>query len=226
VRHIAIALSLSILLASPAFAQSDAPASRQANPAIPTEIPLFPLPETSLFPNVSRPFLIFEPRYREMIADALKGDKIIGMVRLMPGFEKDYDGRPPIYAVGCAGRIDEYEQLPDGRYLILLRGLTTFRVLSEDQRRPYRLARIEAIPEVLKDDDGVPLSTLRNRIEKLLYTVLPLGSEPPDPGLDDGEYVNVVAQSLGMPEAERQNLLEQSSLVGRARALANLLETK
>jgi Lon protease-like protein len=148
------------------------------------------------------------------------------MVRLMPGFEKDYDGRPPIYAVGCAGRIDEYEQLPDGRYLILLRGLTTFRVLSEDQRRPYRLARIEAIPEVLKDDDGVPLSTLRNRIEKLLYTVLPLGSEPPDPGLDDGEYVNVVAQSLGMPEAERQNLLEQSSLVGRARALANLLETK
>ena len=81
---------------------------------------------------MSRPFLIFEPRYREMIADALKGDKIIGMVRLRPGFEKDYEGRPPIYGVGCAGVIEKYEQLPDGRYVILLRGLTTFRIVSED----------------------------------------------------------------------------------------------
>src|SRR6185503_10618442 len=60
-------------------------------PAVPQEIPIFPLPETSLFPGVSRPFLIYEPRYREMIADALKGNKIIGMVRLRPGFEKDYE---------------------------------------------------------------------------------------------------------------------------------------
>ena len=97
-------------------------------PALPAEIPLFPLPETSLFPGVSRPFLIFEPRYREMIADALKGNKIIGMVRLRPGFEKDYEGRPPIFVIGCAGEIEKYEELPDGRYVILLRGLTTFRV--------------------------------------------------------------------------------------------------
>lgn len=216
-----------VLMSSlPVLAQSGPPPSNQANATIPTEIPLFPLPETSLFPNVSRPFLVYEPRYREMIADALKGDKIIGMVRLMPGFEKDYDGRPPIHAVGCAGRIDQYEQLPDGRYLILLRGLTTFRVVSEDQRKPYRLARIETIPELLKDDDGVTLSALRNRIEKLLITVLPLGTEPPDPSLDDQEFVNVVAQSLGMPEEERQNLLERSSVVVRARALADLLEKR
>ncbi len=84
-----------------------------ASPAIPSEIPLFPLPETSLFPGVSRPFLIYEPRYREMIAEALKGNKIIGMVRLRPGFEKDYEGRPPIYGIGCAGTIEEFEQLPD-----------------------------------------------------------------------------------------------------------------
>jgi hypothetical protein len=111
-------------------------------PVIPSEIPLFPLPETSLFPGVSRPFLIYEPRYREMIADALKGNRIIGMVRLRPGFEKDYEGRPPIHDIGCAGTIEEYEQLPDGRYVILLRGLTTFRIVTEDQRKAYRLARI------------------------------------------------------------------------------------
>lgn len=198
-------------------------------PALPTEIPLFPLPETSLFPGVSRPFLVFEPRYREMIADALKGDKIIGMIRLRPGFEKDYEGRPPTFAIGCAGTIEKYEQLPDGRYVILLRGLTTFRVVSEDGsggRKPYRLARVETVPELLKDEDRVALSALRNRIDRLLITVLPLGVEPPDPSLDDEELVNLVAQNLGMPESARQDLLEQNSVIERARALADLLEKK
>jgi Lon protease-like protein len=195
-------------------------------PALPAEIPIFPLPETSLFPGVSRPFLIYEPRYREMIADALKGDKIIGMVRLQPGFETDYEGRPPIVGVGCAGTIEKYEELPDGRYIILLRGVTTFRIVSEDQRKPYRLARIETIPELLKEEERLPLSTLRNRIEKLLYTVLPAGVDPPDPSLDDDEFVNIVAQNLGMPESTRQDLLERNSLVQRARALADLLEKK
>jgi Lon protease-like protein len=191
---------------------------------LPAEIPLFPLPETSLFPNVSRPFVIFERRYREMIADALKGDKVIGMIRLRPGFERDYEGRPPIYGIGCAGSIEQYELLPDGRYLILLRGITTFRVVSEDQRKPYRLARVEAIPAVLAANDRLELSTLRERISRLLLLVLPLDAEPPDPALDDEAYVNVLAMGLGMPEDERQALLERSSVIERARALADLLD--
>ena len=216
--------------AVPVSAEAEASAL-QIQAALPSEIPLFPLPETSLFPGVARPFLIYEPRYREMIADALKGDKIIGMVRLRPGFEKDYEGRPPIYGVGCAGTIEKYEQLPDGRYVILLRGLTTFRIISEDgapagPRKPYRLARIESVPELLKDEDRLALSTLRNRIEKQLLTVLPLGADPPDPSLDDDEFVNLVAQNLGMPESARQDLLERNDVIQRARALAELLEKK
>jgi hypothetical protein len=217
----AIALCLFVTVCAPVAAQV-----RESSAGLPSEIPLFPLPETTLFPGVSRPFVIFEPRYREMIADALKGDGIIGMIRLRPGFEKDYEGRPPIYGVGCAGTIEKYELLPDGRYLILLRGLTTFRVVSEDQRKPYRLARIEAIPELLKDEERLPLSTLRNRIEKLLDTVLPLNAEPPDSSLDDDEFVNIVSQNLGMPEATRQELLERASVVERARLLAEQLERK
>jgi Lon protease-like protein len=229
-----VAIAFALLVQTPAqFAEADASALReaQAAPAVPAEIPLFPLPETTLFPGVSRPFVIFEPRYREMIADALKGDRVIGMIRLRPGFEQDYEGRPPIYSVGCAGTIEKYERLPDGRYLILLRGLTTFRVLSEDgaptpARKPYRLARIETLPELLKDEDRATLSMLRNRIEKLLVTVLPLGADLPEPSLDDGEFVNLVAQDLGMPEAARQDLLERNDVVARARALAELLERK
>ena len=199
-------------------------ASRAQAADLPADIPLFPLPETSLFPGVSRPFVIFEPRYREMIADALKGDKIIGMIRLRPGFEKDYEGRPPTFAIGCAGTIEKYELLPDGRYLILLRGLMTFRVINEDQRKPYRLARIEALPAVLAANERLPLSTLRSRIERLLTAVLPLGTEPPGPSVGDEEFVNVVAMGLGMHEDDRQALLERTSVLERARALAELLE--
>ena len=190
------------------------------------EIPLFPLPEVVLFPNMERPLVIYEPRYREMVADALKGDRTIGMVRLRPGFEKDYDGRPPIDAVGCAGVIQESEQLPDGRYIILLRGLTTFRVLSEDQRKPYRLARVELIPESVKDEERAGLSAARERLATLLVTVLPAGADLPDPALDDAEFVNLVAQALQMPEADRQALLERPSVLSRARALVDRLDRR
>jgi len=194
--------------------------------ALPQEIPLFPLPEVVLFPETTRPLLIYEPRYREMVADALAGNKIIGMVLLRPGFEKDYEGRPPIYDIGCAGIIDDYKQLPDGRYAILLRGLSTFRILSEDTRKPYRLARIETRPESLKPDELGPLSTVRERISKALTTVLPLDVDPPDPGLDDAEFINVVSQALKMPEEARQGLLEHDSVLRRARALLDRLEPK
>jgi len=200
--------------------------SARAAAAEEKEIPLFPLPEVVLFPNTDRPLLIYEPRYREMVADALKGDRTIGMVRLRPGFEKDYDGRPPIDAVGCAGVIQESEQLPDGRYIILLRGLTTFRVLSEDQRKPYRLARVEIIPELLKDEDRAPLSAVRERLAALLVTVLPAGAELPDPALDDAEFINLLAQALKMPESDRQDLLERPSVLSRARALVDRLDRR
>jgi Lon protease-like protein len=193
---------------------------------LPAEISLFPLPEVVLFPGVSRPLLIFEPRYREMVADALKGNRFIGMVRLRPGFEKDYAGRPPIYSIGCAGIIEQHEQLPDGRYIILLRGLTTFRVLTEDQSKPYRVGRIETIAELLREEERDALRTVRARVEELLDAVLPLGVDRPDASLSDAEFVNIVAQNLGMPESSRQDLLEHNSVLERARALAGLLEKK
>ena len=69
--------------------------------SLPQVIPIFPLEEAMLFPGVSRPLYIFEPRYRTMVADALKGDRIIGMTTLKPGYEANYEGRPPVYAIGC-----------------------------------------------------------------------------------------------------------------------------
>src|SRR4030095_9548216 len=106
-------------------------------------LPLFPLPNVVLFPNVFLPLHIFEPRYREMVADALASDPLIGMVLLKPGWEQEYEGRPPVYPIGCSGVITHVDQLPDGRYNIVLRGGERFRIVEEDFGRAYRLFRGE-----------------------------------------------------------------------------------
>ena len=101
---------------------------------LPPTIPIFPLPNVVLFPNVFLPLHIFEPRYRQMVDDALNGDRIIGMVLLRPGWEGDYEGRPPVYPIGCAGVITHAERLADGRFNIVLRGMEKFRITGEDAR--------------------------------------------------------------------------------------------
>src|SRR3954462_5838369 len=110
-------------------------------------LPLFPLPNVVLFPNVFLPLHVFEPRYREMVADALGSDRMIGMVLLRPGWEADYEGRPPVYPVGCAGVITHAECLADGRFNIVLRGMEKFRIASEDTGELYRVAHVIAVPE-------------------------------------------------------------------------------
>src|SRR6476661_4159704 len=114
---------------------------------LPPTIPIFPLPNVVLFPNVFLPLHIFETRYREMLEDALKGDRIIGMVLLRPGWEGDYEGRPPVYPIGCAGVISHAERLPDGRFNIVLRGMEKFQIGGEETGRLYRIARVIALPE-------------------------------------------------------------------------------
>src|SRR5438876_12061931 len=117
-------------------------------------LPLFPLPNVVLFPNVFLPLHIFEPRYREMVADAVASDRMIGMVLLRPGWDRDYEGRPPIYPIGCSGVMTHVERLGDGRYNIVLRGLERFRIVEENHERSYRRASIEPLHErALAGDD-------------------------------------------------------------------------
>ena len=128
---------------------------------LPATLPLFPLPNVVLFPNVFLPLHIFEPRYRAMVADALDGDRLIGMVLLRPGWEGDYEGRPPVFPIGCAGLISHHEQLPDGRYNIVLRGLEKFRVEREDDSRLYRLGEVITLNEPLPETDRAEVRSAR-----------------------------------------------------------------
>jgi Lon protease-like protein len=216
-RRLACAAGCAVLLAVPT------PGRAQSAESIPQVIPIFPLEVTMIFPGVSRPLHIFEPRYRAMVADALKGDKIIGMATLKPGYEADYQGRPPVYEIGCAGVIDEVEELPGGRFNIVLRGLTKFRITSEDDSRAYRLARVDAMPEVLDDAEKAALRKGRERLETLITDG---SSTKVPPGTSDEGLVNMVAQYLPMSLAERQGLLELRNALLRVRALIELIEAK
>ena len=132
-------------------------------------LPLFPLPNVVLFPNVFLPLHIFEPRYRAMVADAITGDRMIGMVLLRPGWEHDYEGRPPVFAVGCSGVITHVEQLADGRYNIVLRGLERFRILEEDHSLGYRRGIVEPLPEPPMDNaDRAGVRRQRAKLEAML----------------------------------------------------------
>ena len=95
-------------------------------------LPIFPLPEVVFFPETILPLHVFEPRYREMVADCLAGDRWLAVVMLRPGWDKDYEGRPPVHDVAGAGEILQAEALADGRFNILLDGRARFRILAEE----------------------------------------------------------------------------------------------
>jgi len=195
----------------------------------PSTIPLFPLPNVVLFPGVFLPLHIFEPRYRAMTEDALSGDRMIGMALLKPGFEAEYEGRPPIYLVGCVGLITHAERLADGRFNIVLQGVERFRVRDEDGSRIYRLGIIERIGgDNPRPSDAAALGQLRDRIEHLLVPLIERagGELSVPPSMPDADVIHALAQYLDLAPVEKQALLECDTLVARARALADLLEIK
>ena len=192
-------------------------------------LPLFPLPNVVLFPNVFLPLHIFEPRYREMVADAVASDRMIGMVLLRPGWERDYEGRPAVYPVGCSGVLTHVERLSDGRSNLVLRGLERFRIVDEDHERSYRRATIEPLRERRLDaEDRAAIRRQRSKLESML-------APPPDrvgtdstmpSSMSDEDLVNALAQYLDLEALEKQALLERPCLRSRAEALVELLEMK
>jgi uncharacterized protein len=205
-------------------------------------LPIFPLPNVVLFPGVFLPLHIFEPRYRDMVADALASDRMIGMVLLRPGWRHEYEGRPPIYPVGCSGVITHVETLPDGRYNIVLRGVERFRILEEDDGRSYRRAIVEPAPEGAgSGEDRAAVRRQRTKLEALLAPAIegslsgvsrlesvggPTRDSKIPATMADEDLVNALAQYLDLEPLEKQALLEQQNLRRRAESLVELLEMK
>lgn len=196
---------------------------------LPSEIPLFPLPNVVLFPAALLPLHIFEPRYRAMITDALEGERLVGMVMLRPGWEPHYEEAPAVYPVGCAGLITHADRLPDGRYNIILRGLEKFRILSERPAREgveeYRVALIDSIKEVSRASAGAAILEARRCLEKLIAKKLHRSADDSIPkDIPDEDLVHAIAQHL--EPLEKQALLECDGLLQRCQALVELLEMR
>jgi Lon protease-like protein len=190
---------------------------------------LFPLPNLVMFPGVVQGLHVFESRYRQMTADALAGDALIALVMLKPGWEDDYEDRPPIEAVACLGHIGWHEQLPDGRYNLRLRGLARVRIIEElPGELPYRTARVEVIADT-GPTDPAELKRLRR---ELAEAVLPRFEEEGarrqlqelfDGELTLGQVCDVLAYALPLPAEVKQALLEEPDAGRRATSVADAL---
>ncbi|HET6574699.1 MAG TPA: LON peptidase substrate-binding domain-containing protein [Fimbriiglobus sp.] len=191
---------------------------------------LFPLPNLVLFPQVVQGLHVFEPRYRQLTADALADDRLITIIMLSPGWEADYEGRPVVEAFGCLGRITHHEPLPDGRSNLRLRGLARLRLLAEQPaHKLYRTARAEVVPDVVPEDLPRLLDLRRGLADAVLGRFVPTG--PAHRQLGElfagptplGALCDMLAYALPIELGLKQRLLEEPRVDRRAEVLAHAL---
>lgn len=192
---------------------------------------LFPLPNLVMFPHVVQPLHIFEPRYCELLDDALSGDRQIAMVLLQRDWQRDYQQRPAIAPVACLGKIVAHERLPTGRHNILLRGLSRVAIRREVlTERPFRLAEVEVLDDFYAPTGAARRSQSRRRLLQLARKLLP-NSEALDDQLTElqgsqaslGMLTDVFSFTLGFSPALKQRLLEESNVDERAGVLIERL---
>ena len=156
------------------------------------------------------------------MADALASNRTVGMTLLKPGYEADYEGRPGIYPLGCAGTIVQDERLDDGRYNIVLHGVERFRVLDEQAGRVYRVARVEPLPE--SEGDEACVDRLRDAVLQALGRLADGSTVIVEGDVPASALVNALCQGLELPAVEKLDLLACDSTESRAKRLVALLE--
>jgi Lon protease-like protein len=190
---------------------------------------LFPLPNLVLFPHVVQPLHVFEPRYRQMTADALGDDRLIALALLKPGWE-DAGACPALHGTACLGRVVADQLLPDGRYNLLLRGLSRVRIVKEiDSGKMFRAARVEVI-----SDRPPPLTEAKQLRQQLAEVVLPrfAAAGPALEQLRDlfqgelplGALCDILGFALPVDIEHKQALLDQVDVALRVGLLLTALE--
>lgn len=193
---------------------------------------IFPLPNVTLFPNVMLPLHIFEPRYRCMAEDTLKGDGFLALGLLKDGWEERYETKDcEIYDVVCLGKVIADECLEDGRHYLMLQGLRRAKLMSElDTDLPYRLGMLELVDDVYPKE---PLIDRVRRQEELVdwfqkaYPKLGMEAEMINAlGTDIplGELCDIIAHSLKLPPENAQRLLALADVDQRSDLVLEMLK--
>lgn len=195
---------------------------------LPERIRIFPLSEVVLFPDTLLPLHIFEARYRKLLADALDGDRMIGMVLV-----KDPDAMPvpSVYSVGCVGSIVEHKPFADGRSLVVLKGIVKFRIRRElDTGEPYRVVEAQALYEGPPPMDKV--RGWRDELHDCVRDLVRAASGEQDSverlfeKIDLLAMTNSLSASLPLDVIEKQSLLECPTIEDRERRLTEFLRFK
>jgi len=195
---------------------------------LPKIISVFPLSNFVIFPNTSVPLNIFEPRYIEMIDNSMKTDRIIGMIQP----KKQKDGIPQLYNVGCAGKITNFNETEDGRYLIVINGISRFKILKEiNNNKPYRECEIsfdeyiedtkENYNEIKFTDLELIFKNLKTLFKKKGYLIN--WKELEKQSLD--QTLNALVMASPFSLEEKQALLETISINKRKIELEKILNT-
>ncbi len=186
-----------------------------------TRLSIFPLPGALLFPGMHLPLHIFEPRYRAMVTDSLARDRRIAMIQPKGGGD-----RPPLFEIGCVGRIAEVQALDDGRFDLVLEGLSRFRILRElEVTTAFRQVEAELIAdpddETLSMGERAALELESRRFAELQGYAVDWSAVT---RLDDTSLVNGIAQIAPFDPAAKQALLETDRLGDRAELIIQLMQ--
>jgi uncharacterized protein len=205
--------------------------SRPASPRdVPPIVPVFPLTGALLLPFAHRPLNVFEPRYIEMVDQALAGNRLIGLIQPQDTSEESPRGRGPLQSIGCLGRLTHWEETEQGRYFIILEGVTRFEVVSElTVMTPYRQCQIACVRFALDFDRLYGEEKVdRERFLKMMRDYAEFGNfdlnweEINNTGTAD--LVNFCCMVSPYGAAEKQVLLEADTLEQRAETLIALAE--
>ncbi len=201
---------------------------REAADALPVRIPIFPLSGVLLLPDAKLPLNIFEPRYLDMVRDAMAGDRIIGMIQ--PLHKAEGGAPPPVYDIGGAGRITSFEETPDNRFHITLTGLSRFSII-EELTATTRYRQVVAdwdrfAADRWAEDEGPGVD--RDRLLTALRAYLELAQIPAEwesiANAETGPLITSLAMICPFGPAEKQALLEARDLYERSRIMTALVE--
>lgn len=195
---------------------------------LPGEIPVFPLPETVLFPHIDLPLYIFEPRYRKMLADCYRTNKLMAISLLKEGWEDSREPMPSCDVVGV-GYIRVLIENEDGTSYIILKGVCRARIQRYVKLEPYRIAKLKVMPDRIENKDE--LQHLASRLRQLLLRKLRFQSETPQfkyelpAEYDDPLNLSYLATyMLNSDKKIKQDLFETTNSNCRIRHLIDLLE--
>lgn len=178
---------------------------------------LFPLPNLVMFPHVMQPLHVFEPRYRALLEESLAHDKLIALALLAPGWEQDYDGRPPIRPVGCLCRVTTHHQTEQGTYNALLLGLRRIKVGPDlPPTKLFREAEATIIDDIYPADNALRRPDLQRRLVAAFRRVLPkLPAAGPQieqllsSQISLGPLTDIVSYTLNLDQKIKEDLLAQ-----------------